>query len=367
MGLTLSLLSQENDNVVRLNLEGRSYDTITLKIVMEDTSILVDGTSGNKYNWEFIYPDSVYDKHEYMDLIIPDGGDSVMHKISFNILLAPKDSMRIGSLSFQRKETNITARFYRTEIIKEMPFFNYKDFHNDIFTISKDADASLYTMTKAMHCGYSMFARSRDTLNYDQRLKKYIDFTKGHSNSHYLAAQLFSTLTFYKSRDDISKVFDCFSENNKQSYFGQKIKKYLTETFFENSELPTWDTGVIEPMITDTSKYSLIVFSASWCGPCHKQIPQLKKIYKELNDKLNLIYISLDEEETVNSWKKLMEREQIPWRSLLAAKNVDYIKKKYTAQTIPLSILVYPGSYMETIDVRNNADLRKLYQMVEKQ
>ena len=218
-----------------------------------------------------------------------------------------------------------------------------------------------------MHCGYSMFARSRDTLNYDQRLKKYIDFTKGHSNSHYLAAQLFSTLTFYKSRDDISKVFDCFSENNKQSYFGQKIKKYLTETFFENSELPTWDTGVIEPMITDTSKYSLIVFSASWCGPCHKQIPQLKKIYKELNDKLNLIYISLDEEETVNSWKKLMEREQIPWRSLLAAKNVDYIKKKYTAQTIPLSILVYPGSYMETIDVRNNADLRKLYQMVEKQ
>ncbi|MDR0681042.1 MAG: hypothetical protein LBG15_04210, partial [Dysgonamonadaceae bacterium] len=45
-------------------------------------------------------------------------------------------------------------------------------------------------------------------------------------------------------------------------------KNLYLNSKFENSILPSWDTGNLEPIIQDTSKYNLVILSASWCGPC---------------------------------------------------------------------------------------------------
>jgi thiol-disulfide isomerase/thioredoxin len=105
----------------------------------------------------------------------------------------------------------------------------------------------------------------------------------------------------------------------------------------------------------------LVLFSASWCAPCHAQIPILREIYKDHSAKLDMVYVSLDEPTTVENWKKMMKAEQIPWRSLMAIEEVKRIKEKYYVEGIPLSILVYPGGHMENIDVRHKEELDKLY------
>jgi len=108
----------------------------------------------------------------------------------------------------------------------------------------------------------------------------------------------------------------------------------------------------------------LVVFSASWCDPCHKLIPLLKELYKKSHTKLNMVYVSMDKPETVENWKALLKKEEIPWRSVLAADKINEVKLKYTVQAIPLLLLIKPNSIFEQIDIRRQNDLDKLCNML---
>jgi len=59
-------------------------------------------------------------------------------------------------------------------------------------------------------------------------------------------------------------------------------------------------------------KVTVIDFWASWCGPCLKEMPELKNMYEKYHDKgLGIIGVSLDTE--MESWKKAVERLGITW------------------------------------------------------
>lgn len=60
----------------------------------------------------------------------------------------------------------------------------------------------------------------------------------------------------------------------------------------------------------------MIDFWASWCGPCRREIPNLKKIYEAYVDKgLEIISISIDKED--KAWQKALDEEQLPWPNLI--------------------------------------------------
>ena len=53
-------------------------------------------------------------------------------------------------------------------------------------------------------------------------------------------------------------------------------------------------------------KYILLDFWASWCNPCRKEIPNLKKLYKEYADKgFQIISISIDKKKA--DWEKALK------------------------------------------------------------
>lgn len=60
------------------------------------------------------------------------------------------------------------------------------------------------------------------------------------------------------------------------------------------------------------NKYVLIDFWASWCGPCRRAMPGLKKLYSKYHDKgLEIYSISLDE--NVNAWKRALFEDGTKW------------------------------------------------------
>jgi thiol-disulfide isomerase/thioredoxin len=124
------------------------------------------------------------------------------------------------------------------------------------------------------------------------------------------------------------------------------LKSYLTYENKTGSDFPTElalktaDDKSVKEVLVDSSKHNLIVFWASWCGPCRMEIPQIKKLYASNGETLNVVSISVDKNR--NAWKKAMEKEQMPWKQYLLPPGESYavLDKKYNLQTIPLWVLL---------------------------
>ncbi len=59
-------------------------------------------------------------------------------------------------------------------------------------------------------------------------------------------------------------------------------------------------------------KLILLDFWATWCGPCIKEIPKLKKLYKKYKTKgLEVFSMSIDEDK--NDWQRFIKRNSMNW------------------------------------------------------
>ena len=358
--------AQEKTNTINIQFDGKDYKNLELTILMHGgPTKRFAGQSENGKDWTFKYPDSIYSMHRFMRIGVPSEVDTVCEEIEFKTIIN-NSSSRV--YNFKQGISNIKAVYLKSGIINHVPFMSevglgtvYKTRHFDEFFVGTQSDQEFLSSIE-------YFRYQPNQLSHEDQLERAINLTKKYPDSYSFVQHLATNLTGgYYSKSDVEKVYNCFSDSNKKSYWGKRIDgfiKKIKNNHFSNSVLPVWDADRLEPIIKDTSKYNLIVFSASWCGPCHKLIPVLKEVYKDLTGKLEIIYVSLDEWQTVENWKILMKKEQIPWRSVLAVKDVSGIKDKYTAQAIPLSLLVHPNGYTEIIEIRNKDDKDKLYRLV---
>ena len=59
---------------------------------------------------------------------------------------------------------------------------------------------------------------------------------------------------------------------------------------------------------------------ASWCGPCKKEIPHLKKVYDDYKDKgLSIVSVSIDDSD--KKWKEAVDKFEMPWEQLRTSSN----------------------------------------------
>lgn len=85
----------------------------------------------------------------------------------------------------------------------------------------------------------------------------------------------------------------------------------------------------------------LIVFSATWCGPCQLQLPMLKKMYNKYKDKgLKVIYFNNDDD--VVRWKKHVQSNKLDWINVSECLKpaVSKIQKSFGVYAVPTCLLV---------------------------
>ena len=87
-------------------------------------------------------------------------------------------------------------------------------------------------------------------------------------------------------------------------------------------------------------KYTLIVFWASWCGPCRAEHPELNNLYTRYKDKgFEIVGISLDKDK--EKWKKAMVKDRLDWIQIIEPNAFDgEIARYYGIEAIPANFLL---------------------------
>jgi thiol-disulfide isomerase/thioredoxin len=88
------------------------------------------------------------------------------------------------------------------------------------------------------------------------------------------------------------------------------------------------------------SKYVLINFWASWCGPCRGKHPFLREAYlKTKQAGLEIVSISLDDDK--QKWLEVIKKDNLTWINVSDLKGIsNAIAVKYNITGIPFSVLL---------------------------
>ena len=96
-------------------------------------------------------------------------------------------------------------------------------------------------------------------------------------------------------------------------------------------------------------KYLLIDFWASWCGPCRRENPNVKRAYNAYKDKgFEVLGVSTDRTET--PWKQAVEKDGISWNQVRDDKGI--VSSKFGITSIPTIYLVNPEGIIVGKNVR---------------
>lgn len=377
----LSCKEKEGDGMIKLELrvKGKEYKELTLSTDIWGERGLIHkkefaGQTSDGENWVFYVPDSINKLVEGFNIRTQDFDfeHNTAHFITFTNTKEGQASERRFVLS--EKENYVEMSYLKkasedfiglTYLISDSAYADSPHFEYDVFYVSvpqKDVYSDFELNFLYPDFGYV------SGNNYEVEVEKRVALVKEYPNSKYLFNEfVYKCGIGYNSKEDMKRVFDNFSDSLKNTEEGIRLNVFLTEVIqpiaIDTITLMNATTGQNEPVISDPSKYTLAIFSASWCGPCHKQIPLLKEIYKKLSPKVEFVYITTDEGEGVDLWCSLMEKEEITWRSLIVGDKYKGLKMKYSINGIPFSLLIHPNGEEEVVDVRMDADRKKLYKL----
>lgn len=378
-----------SDDVVLLELilDGKDYDELTLEITdfdlpqRIDRTYYVEGKKQKNNRWTFEIPDSINRRARVFTLKYqPFNFESkIDSRIAFKSIVEG-DSLSTGWLLYDEKMNPIRGTYLTQEksdfpsiVVGDSIYVEDSIIQSDIFFVDleKYPQTELEAIMNSYYFGIYHF-KERDNEGYDKDLARTIKIAQKYPYSKYLLSELASFKGPYQdNKDDFRKVYNVFTntEDEDVKFYNDIIQDFLgfdpQDFLFENVELENSLTGNKEMIITTPDKYNLIVFSASWCKGCHKVIPLLKEIYLDKKDQMEMVYITIDEPKLIDSWKKILEKEEIPWRSLSLLNDEHRITQEYALFGVPYMMLISPDGKGKIFNVYTEEDKKELYKLLE--
>lgn len=105
-------------------------------------------------------------------------------------------------------------------------------------------------------------------------------------------------------------------------------------------------------------KYVYIDVWATWCGPCIAEIPSLKKVEEDYNNKnIQFVSISIDVEKDYEKWKTMIAEKELGGIQLMADNNwQSKFVQDYAINGIPRFILIDADGKIVSADAPRPSD-----------
>jgi thiol-disulfide isomerase/thioredoxin len=146
---------------------------------------------------------------------------------------------------------------------------------------------------------------------------KVLSKIKEYPNSFHLLYQINKNRNSFKPMQ-IHLFLNSFNGKIKESKTFKILKNY-NDKRFENNKISVTqlanNKGEKTDILDNNYKKHLVVFWASWCGPCRQEIPSLKKMYSKYKNSIEFVSISIDEKYSL--WQKALYKEQMSWKQLI--------------------------------------------------
>ena len=174
--------------------------------------------------------------------------------------------------------------------------------------------------------------------------------------SHYITTHTddpFSAyILYYGNCKNEKELYNTLSDDVKNSALGRAIKEDIDvdDSFNKGKEdlrvgIPFTDftllshTGDTIKLSSYKGKYVLLDFWGSWCGPCIKEIPHIKEIWKRYGSREDFMIIGMALETNENNWKEAINKHQLEWPQV----NMNSEKDRQKAVNVIHGIYMYPS------------------------
>lgn len=158
--------------------------------------------------------------------------------------------------------------------------------------------------------------------------------------------------------DTVQAAYDALTDRVKQSAPGLELKNAVEALASVSIGGTAPDITLATPEGTELSMsslrghYVLLDFWASWCGPCLREVPNVKAIYEKYHDKgFEIFGVSLDE--TAGPWKAAIKKNDMNWHHVSSLKGWECpVAKQYNVTGIPRMYIIDPEGKIIAQDLR---------------
>ena len=195
----------------------------------------------------------------------------------------------------------------------------------------------------------------------EERLRYIKNFIKDNKQNAVSLAVVQMNLNYFSAKE-IDTLLSNISEKLKDSQDGLYLIKdaamvertAIGSGYVDFSFLDKDNNNITLSDYLGKGKYVLLEFWASWCGPCIKDLPHLKEIYK-LYHPLNFEIIQISMDDNRVKWLRAVEDQQMEWLQVSDLKAFNgALSKLYNFDSIPTSILINPNGVIVTRNMRGS-------------
>lgn len=157
-----------------------------------------------------------------------------------------------------------------------------------------------------------------------------------------LGKNLYDLLTPRVQKSSLGKQLEEKLLKCESTAIGKDMPKFPVEILDGGQQEFTWEKGIC-----------VIDFWASWCKPCRREIPYMKRLYDEFHDK-GVCFVSVSMDKNPARWQQALEEEKLPW---LNVRNMDGfenrgIRSEFHFNGIPYIVLLDKNGKIAAKEIR---------------